>query len=75
MQQGRVQVDADWNELAELVYRRLRAETVDIMGRCAVPRQTPDGFLIAPGPAARTRSGSAARTSTGCSPRTAATGR
>jgi uncharacterized protein DUF6519/parallel beta helix pectate lyase-like protein len=53
MQQGRVQVDADWNELAEVVYRRLRAETVDIMGRCAVPRNpgaapgdVPTGFLI-----------------------------
>jgi hypothetical protein len=53
MQQGRVQVDADWNELAEIVYRRIRAETVDIMGCCAVPRDQcappgtmPTGFQI-----------------------------
>jgi hypothetical protein len=47
MQQGRVQLDADWNELVELLDRRLRAETTDIVGRCVVPHQTPDGFLIA----------------------------
>ena len=46
MQQGRVQLDADWNELVELIDRRLRAETVDVVGRCAVPRQTPTGFEI-----------------------------
>jgi len=44
LQQGRVQLDADWNELVELVDRRLRAETTDIVGRAIVPRQTPDGF-------------------------------
>jgi Family of unknown function (DUF6519) len=46
MQQGRVTLDADWNELVELVDRRLRAETIDIIGRCVVPRETPDGFAI-----------------------------
>jgi Family of unknown function (DUF6519)/Right handed beta helix region len=46
MQQGRVQLDADWNEFVELIDRRLRAETVDIIGRCGVPRQTPTGFEI-----------------------------
>ena len=46
MQQGRVQLDADWNELVALLDRRLRAETVDIIGRCVVPRETPDGFRI-----------------------------
>ena len=46
MQQGRVQLDADWNELVEIVGRRLRAETIDIIGRAVVPRETPDGFLI-----------------------------
>src|SRR4249919_3934869 len=46
MQQGRVTLDADWNELVELVDRRLRAETVDIIGRCVVPKETPTGFLI-----------------------------
>lgn len=46
MQQGRVQLDADWNELVELVDRRLRAGTVDTIGECTVPRETPDGFNI-----------------------------
>ena len=46
MQQGRVQLDADWNELMELVARRLRVETVDVIGRCGVPKETRDGFKI-----------------------------
>jgi hypothetical protein len=46
MQQGRVQLDADWNELMELVARRLRVETVDVIGRCGVPKQTLQGFRI-----------------------------
>lgn len=46
MQQGRVLLDADFNELVELIDRRLRAETVDIIGRCVVPKETPDGFKI-----------------------------
>src|SRR5215217_2549628 len=46
MQQGRVQLDADFNELVELLDRRLRAETVDIIGRCTVPKETPNAFKI-----------------------------
>lgn len=46
MQQGRVQLDADWNELAALLDRRWRAETVDIIGKGTVPKETPDGFRI-----------------------------
>ena len=55
MQQGRVQLDADWNELVELLDRRLRAETVDLVSRGAnpdiagvavVPRQTPEAFKV-----------------------------
>jgi hypothetical protein len=46
MQQGRVALDADWNELVTLLDRRLRAETVDIIGRSVVPRETADGFAI-----------------------------
>ena len=46
MQQGRVQLDADWNELVALLDRRLRAETTDIIGECVVPKETPDGFSI-----------------------------
>jgi len=46
MQQGRVQLDADWNELVAILDRRLRAETTDIIGRAVVPKETPDGFRI-----------------------------
>ena len=46
MQQGRVQLDADWNELATLIERRWRAETTDVIGRGTVPQETPDGFRI-----------------------------
>ncbi len=46
MQQGRVALDADWNELVALLDRRLRTETVDIIGRSVVPRETLDGFAI-----------------------------
>jgi len=46
MQQGRVQLDADWNEWAALLDRRWRAETVDIIGRGTVPKETPEGFRV-----------------------------
>jgi Family of unknown function (DUF6519) len=46
MQQGRVQLDSDWNEQADIVERRLRAATLDIVGRATVPAETPDGFRI-----------------------------
>jgi hypothetical protein len=46
MQQGRVQLDADWNEwLAELT-RRVQAGTLDILGRAVYPATTPYAFLI-----------------------------
>ena len=45
-QQGRVQLDADWNELINILDRRLRAETTDIIGRGVVPNETPAGFQI-----------------------------
>jgi len=47
-QQGRVDLDADWNEFVEMIYRRWRAETVDIIGRAVVPESTPDAFFITP---------------------------
>jgi hypothetical protein len=46
MQQGRVLLDADFNELIEILDRRLRSETTDIIGRGVVPLETPDGFRI-----------------------------
>ncbi|GMV51903.1 MAG: hypothetical protein NBKEAIPA_01111 [Nitrospirae bacterium] len=45
-QQGRVDLDADWNEYVDLQDRRWRAETIDVVGRCGVPAETPDGFKI-----------------------------
>lgn len=48
MQQGRVQLDSDWNEwLAELT-RRIRAGTLDIVGRAVYPSTTPNAFFITP---------------------------
>ncbi len=47
MQQGKVQLDADFNELVEIIDRRLRAETLDIIGPSGVPRAAPDGFKVA----------------------------
>ena len=47
-QQGRVDLDADWNELAEIINRRWRAETMDIIGRAVVPENTPNAFFITP---------------------------
>lgn len=53
-QQGRVDLDADWNELMEIVDRRWRSETIDIIGHCTVPQIPPgtppalDPFLIIP---------------------------
>ncbi|HKP03822.1 MAG TPA: DUF6519 domain-containing protein [Chthoniobacterales bacterium] len=46
MQQGRVQLDSDWNDFVEILGRRSQAGTTDIIGRCVVPRETPDGFKI-----------------------------
>jgi len=46
MQQGRVQLDADWNEWVAELGRRLQAGTMDTVGRAVVPRTTPEGFHI-----------------------------
>lgn len=45
-QQGRVQLDADWNELISILDRRQRAGTTDIIGRGVVPKETSAGFQI-----------------------------
>jgi Family of unknown function (DUF6519)/Right handed beta helix region len=55
LQQGRLLLDADFNELVALLDRRLRTETIDLTsfgpdpnqaGESWVPRQTPDGFRV-----------------------------
>jgi Family of unknown function (DUF6519) len=38
MQQGRVQIDTDWNEQADLTRYRIETETVDVVGDCGAPR-------------------------------------
>ena len=37
MQQGRVQLDSDWNENLELLLHRIETETIDVIGECGVP--------------------------------------
>ena len=37
MQQGRVQLDADWNEQIDIAAHRTETETVDVIGGCGAP--------------------------------------
>ncbi len=37
MQQGRVQLDADWNEHFEIQDHRWRVQTIDTIGQCGIP--------------------------------------
>ena len=46
MQQGRLQLDADWNDLVAQIARRVQAGTLDAVGETVVPRETPHGFEI-----------------------------
>lgn len=46
MQQGRVQLDADWNELVAQLVHRIQTGTFDTFEHAVVPKTTPDGFLI-----------------------------
>jgi len=47
MQQGKVQLDSDWNELVDILTRRDRLQAADAMGPLAVPRATTkDAFRI-----------------------------
>ncbi len=46
MQQGRVQLDSDWNEWLAEYSRRVHAGTLDILGLTGVPSTTPYGFKI-----------------------------
>lgn len=45
MQQGRVQVDADWNEQQAINQHRLETSAKDVIGKCGVP-EAEDGFAI-----------------------------
>ena len=46
MQQGRVQLDADWNEQESIQRRRTQLEAQDVIGRCGAPRDEA-GFEVA----------------------------
>jgi hypothetical protein len=46
MEQGRVQLDSDWNEWLAELSRRSRAETLDILGCAVYPATTPYAFYI-----------------------------
>lgn len=47
MQQGRVQLDSDWNEEIEIIKRRVRVLALDALGPVGLPTlTTPDGFRI-----------------------------
>ncbi len=46
LQQGRVQLDADWNEWVAQLGRRLQAGSLDGFDGAVVPRITPRGFEI-----------------------------
>jgi hypothetical protein len=39
MQQGRVQLDADWNEQVDIAQYRTQTETRDVIGLCGVPKK------------------------------------
>ena len=44
LQQGRVLLDAEWNEQADLALQRERASSVDVIGRTGAPKHSPDEF-------------------------------
>lgn len=46
MQQGRVQLDSDWNEWQSEFSRRIQAGTVDTLGQAVYPATTPNAFKI-----------------------------
>jgi hypothetical protein len=46
IEQGRVQMDSDWNEWLAELSRRIQAGTLDILGRAAYPATTPAAFQI-----------------------------
>jgi len=49
MQQGRVLVDAEWNEQLAIQQHRAHTETRDVIGNCGTPKKE-DGFKISQTP-------------------------
>src|SRR4051812_789788 len=48
-QQGRVQVDADWNEELDILEHRIDTETIDVVGQSGAPTGNA-AFQITPNP-------------------------
>ncbi|HTH21378.1 MAG TPA: DUF6519 domain-containing protein [Nitrososphaeraceae archaeon] len=48
LQQGRVQVDADWNEQVDIDQHHVRTSLSDIIGESGVPSNEKNGFRIKP---------------------------
>lgn len=49
MQQGRVQLDADWNEEHDIQNYRTETEAIDVIGKCGAPMEN-GGFKIGDAP-------------------------
>jgi len=49
MQQGRVQLDSDWNEWQSEYSRRIQAGMLDTVGQAVYPASTPNAFQVTPG--------------------------
>lgn len=49
-QQGRIDVDADWNEQQAINVRRAELETIDVVGRTGAPLHAPGFAVTAQGP-------------------------
>lgn len=47
MQQGRVQLDADWNEQIDITDHRVETETLDVVGHCGAPMHDPGFHIVA----------------------------
>ena len=47
-QQGRVDVDADWNEQQAILRHYAETEAADVIGQAGVPLGMPDSFKITP---------------------------
>ena len=61
LQQGRVLVDADWNEEHDILAHRIETETVDVVGKCGAPMHAPGLHVVAIGRRAHARGAGAVR--------------
>ena len=48
MQQGRVQLDADWNEQIDITGHRIETETIDVIGKCGAPMHDAGFHIVDP---------------------------